>query len=31
MGSEEFFNRMDEALDITIDSRPKGKPHKMKN
>ena len=29
MGSEEFLNQMVEALDITIDRRPKGRPFKM--
>ncbi len=29
MGSEEFLNRMAEALDIIIDRRPKGRPRKM--
>ena len=31
MGSEEFFNRMVEALGIIIDRRPKGIPRKMEN
>ncbi len=31
IGSEEFFNRMVEALDIIIDRRPKGRPCKRKN
>jgi hypothetical protein len=29
MGSEEFLNRMVEALDAIIDRRPKGRPRKM--
>ena len=28
IGFEEFLNRMVEALDITIDRRPKGRPRK---
>jgi len=28
-GSEEFLNQMVEALGITIDRRPKGRPRKM--
>ena len=28
IGSEEFLNRMVEALDIIIDRRPKGSPRK---
>jgi len=31
MGPEEFFNGMVEALGITIDRRPKGKPRKMES
>ena len=31
IGFEEFFNRMVEALGITIDRRPKGRPRKMEN
>jgi len=31
MGSEEFLNRMVEALDIIIDIRPKGRPRKMES
>ena len=31
IGSEEFLNRMVEALCITIDRRPKGRLRKMKN
>ena len=31
MGYEEFFNRMGEALGITIDRRPKGKTCKMES
>ena len=31
MGSEEFLNRMIEALGIIIDRRPKGRPHKRKS
>ncbi|MCK4377461.1 MAG: hypothetical protein KAV97_04520 [Actinomycetia bacterium] len=31
MGSEEFLNRMVEALDITIDGGPKEGPHKMES
>jgi len=31
MGSEEFLNRMVEALGIAMDKRPKGKPRKMEN
>jgi len=31
MGSEEFLNRMVEALGITIDRRPKGRPRKMES
>jgi hypothetical protein len=31
MGSEEFFNRMIEALGIIIDRRPKGRLRKMGN
>ena len=30
IGSEEFFNRMIEALGIIIDRRPKGRPRKRK-
>ncbi|MBA7499260.1 hypothetical protein ES704_02000 [subsurface metagenome] len=30
-GSEEFFNRMVKALDITIDRRPKGRPCKRES
>ena len=30
-GSEEFLNRMVEALSITIDRSPKGRPHKMES
>ena len=29
--SEEFLNRMVEALGITIDRRPKGRPRKMES
>ena len=31
MGSEEFFNQMVEVLGITVDRRPKGRPHKIEN
>ena len=31
MGFEEFLNRMVEALGITIDRHPKGRPRKMEN
>jgi hypothetical protein len=31
MGIEEFFNQMVEALGITIDRRPKGRPRKMES
>jgi len=31
IGSEEFLNRMVEALDIIIDRRSKGRPRKMEN
>ena len=31
MGSVEVLNRMVEALDITIDRRPKGRPLKMES
>ena len=31
MGSEEFLDRMIEALGIIIDRRSKGKPHKMES
>jgi hypothetical protein len=31
MGSEEFLNRMVEALGITMDRRPKEKSRKMKS
>jgi len=31
MGSEEFLNQMVEALGITIDRRPKGRPRKMES
>ena len=31
IGSEEFFNRIVEALGITIDRRPKGRPCKREN
>jgi len=31
MGSEELLNRMVEALGITIDRRPKGRPRKMES
>jgi len=31
IGSEEFLNQMVEALGITIDRRPKGRPSKMKS
>jgi len=31
MGSEKFFNQIVVALDITIDRRPKERPHKMEN
>ena len=31
IGSEEFFNRMVEALGITTDRRPKGKPRKTES
>jgi len=31
IGSEEFLNRMVEALGITIDRHPKGKPRKMES
>lgn len=31
IGSEEFLNRMVEALGITINTRPKGRPRKRKN
>ena len=30
-GTEEFFNRIFEALDIIIDRRPKGRPLKREN
>ena len=30
IGSEEFLNRMVEALDIIIDRRPKGRPRKKR-
>ena len=31
IGSEELFNQMVEALDITVDRRPKGRPRKMES
>ncbi len=31
IGSEEFLNQMVEALGITIDRRPKGRPLKREN
>ncbi|MBA7519026.1 hypothetical protein ES705_11100 [subsurface metagenome] len=31
MGSEEFLNQIVEALGITIDRRPKGRPRKMES
>ena len=31
IGSEEFLNRMVEALGFNIDRRPKGKPRKMES
>ncbi len=31
IGSEEFLNRMVEALVITIDRRPKGRPRKRES
>lgn len=31
MATEEFVNRMVEALGITIDRRPKGKPRKIES
>jgi len=31
MGSEDFLNQIVEALGITIDRRPKGRPRKMEN
>jgi len=31
MGSEEFLNRMVEALGITVDKRPKGRLRKIEN
>jgi len=31
IGSEEFLNQMVEALGITIDRRPKGRPRKMES
>ena len=31
MRSEEFLNQMVEALGITIDKCPKGRPHKMES
>jgi hypothetical protein len=31
IGSEEFLNLMVEALDITLDTRPKGRPCKMES
>jgi hypothetical protein len=31
IGLEEFLNRMVEALDITIDRRPKGRPRKRES
>jgi hypothetical protein len=31
IGSEEFLNQMVEALGITIDRRPKGRPRKIEN
>jgi hypothetical protein len=31
MGPGEFLNQMIDALGITIDMRPKGRPHKRKN
>ena len=31
IGPEEFFKQMVEALGITIDRRPKGRPHKMES
>ena len=31
VGTEEFLNRMVEALGITIDRRPKGRPRKRDN
>jgi hypothetical protein len=31
IGLEEFLNRMIEALSITIDRRPKGRPREMES
>jgi len=31
IGPEEFFNRIVEALAITVDRRPKGRPRKMES
>ena len=31
IGSEEFLNRIVEALDIIIDRRPKGRPRKTES
>ena len=31
IGSEEFLNQFVEALGITVDRRPKGRPRKMKS
>ncbi len=31
VGTEEFINRIVEALGIIIDRRPKGRPRKMEN
>ena len=31
IGSEEFFIQMVEALGITVDRRPKGRPRKMES
>ena len=31
IGPEEFFNRMVEALGITVDKRPKGRLRKIEN
>jgi len=31
IGSEQFFKRMFETLGMTIDRRPKGRPHKGKS
>ena len=31
MGSEDFLNQMVEALGITVDRRPMGRPRKMES